>query len=250
MHVLPVLDLKNGLVVRGVAGRRADYQPVVSRLSASARPLDVARAFHDHFGLGQLYLADLDAISGARPALGIYEALRAAGFRLWVDAGIRGAPDAWPLRQVGVERIVAGLETLRGPTALTALCAEFGEGLVFSLDLKKGQPLGDPTLWDAADAWGIAERAVACGVQQVLVLDLACVGRSAGIGTEHLCGRLVRTYPGLTVLAGGGVRGLDELHRLQRLGVAGVLIASALHDGRLNREELRPFMQEVSEPPG
>ena len=69
MRILPVIDLKGGLVVRGVAGRRQEYRPVVSRLTPSSRPIDVAGAFRDHLGLDHLYLADLDAIAGAAPAL-------------------------------------------------------------------------------------------------------------------------------------------------------------------------------------
>ena len=73
MGILPVLDLKQGLVVHGVAGRRDEYQPIVSRLTNSARPLDVAKALREHFGFDQLYLADLDAIRGLPPALATCE---------------------------------------------------------------------------------------------------------------------------------------------------------------------------------
>src|SRR5947207_2165575 len=107
MRILPVLDLKDGQVVRGVAGRREEYRPVGSQLTASAAPLDVARAFRDRFGLEEIYLADLDAIAGAPPALGVYAGLRGLGFRLWVDAGVRDEASARVLAGAGVERIVA-----------------------------------------------------------------------------------------------------------------------------------------------
>src|SRR5262245_26017684 len=104
MRILPVLDLLGGQVVRGVAGRRQDYRPVVSRLTPSSQPLDVARAFRDHFRLSELYLADLDAIAGREPAWPLYTALREEGFRLWLDAGVRDAASGRRLaeRVVGV----------------------------------------------------------------------------------------------------------------------------------------------------
>ena len=37
-------------------------------------------------GLADVYLADLDAIAGQPPDLGIYAHLRQDGFRLWLDA--------------------------------------------------------------------------------------------------------------------------------------------------------------------
>jgi phosphoribosylformimino-5-aminoimidazole carboxamide ribotide isomerase len=241
VRILPVLDLKAGQVVRGIAGRRAEYRPVVSRLTASADPRDVAVAFITQLGLMELYVADLGAIAGALPALATFAALHALGCVLWVDAGLRTAEQAEPLLAAGVERIVAGLETLAGPEELARLSERCGAGLVFSLDLKEGKPLGNTAAW-GEDAFLIAARAVALGVSSVLVLDLARVGVGEGIGTEELCERLAMAFPHVEVLAGGGVRGPEDLHRLRRCGVRGVLVASALHDGRLSREDLRAFL--------
>src|SRR5438046_4078339 len=94
MRIIPVLDLKGGVVVRGVAGRREEYRPIVSRLVASAAPIAVARAFRDRLGLTELYLADLDAIAGASPAWTTYKEIQAIGCQVWVDAGVRNAADA------------------------------------------------------------------------------------------------------------------------------------------------------------
>jgi phosphoribosylformimino-5-aminoimidazole carboxamide ribotide isomerase len=238
MRVLPVLDLLAGQVVRGVGGRRHEYRPVVSRLTPSCRPLDVAEAFRTRFGLRELYVADLDAIAGAPPALETYAALHAGGFRLWVDGGVRDAATACPLAAAGMEGVIVGLENVAGPAALREVTAELGQRVVFSLDLKDGIPLGDRAAWDAADGRAIAARAVAVGVRRIIVLDLARVGGGVGTGTEDLCRDLVVSYPGVEILAGGGVRGPDDVRRLRDCGVAGVLVASALHDGRLRAQDL------------
>src|SRR6266542_1022598 len=238
MRIVPVLDLKGGDVVRGVGGRREEYRPVISQLTDSSAPAAVATAFRDQLGLSELYVADLDAIGGAGPALDTYAALRALGCVLWVDAGLRDAGLADVLVAAGVETIVAGLETLAGPRELSRLCERYAERVVFSLDLKEGRPLGNLYGWDAESAWEVASRAVALGARRVLVLDLSRVGGGEGTGTEELCRRLVEAYPGVEAAAGGGVRGRDDLRRLQACGVGAVLVASALHDGRLTRADL------------
>src|SRR5437660_93317 len=122
MRILPVLDLKGGQVVRGMGGRRHEYRPIVSQLTASTNPLDVAEAIRRHFGLSDLYLADLDAIAGASPACVAYGQLREAGFRLCVDAGLHDADSAANHATEGLEEIVFGLETLRGPRELREAC--------------------------------------------------------------------------------------------------------------------------------
>src|SRR5262245_30112222 len=239
LAIIPVLDLLNGHVVRGVAGRRQEYRPVASLLTPSAYPLAVARAFREHFGLSEFYLADLDAIAGSPPALAIYAALRADGFRLWVDAGIRRPEDARALAEARVEGLVAGLETLSGPEALRTLCQTYGsERVIFSLDLKGGRPLMGNSAWQGTDARAIAEEAIACGVRRLIVLDLERVGVGEGTGTEDFCDALNEAHPELSIIAGGGVRDVADLRRLKKCGVRGVLVASALHDGWLTRADL------------
>lgn len=239
MRILGVLDVMGGQVVRGIAGRRAEYRPVESRLVASCRPADVAQAFRVHLDLREIYLADLDAIAGAAPAVPLYQELLSRGFLLWVDAGLRTATDAAPLADAGVTKMVAGLETLAGPEELAALCRQFGaERIVFSLDLRGGEPLGDRAAWDNGDAAAVASRALALGVRSVILLDLTRVGTGGGTGTESLLQHCAQINPQIEWLVGGGVRHARDLQRLKTCGARGALVASALHDGRITREEL------------
>ncbi len=141
LRVIPVLDLKSGNAVHAVGGRRNHYQPVRSLLHASSDPAALARAFRDRLGLRALYLADLDAIAGAPPALRLYRQLADLGLSLWVDAGLRDDELVPPLLASGASTLIAGLETLRGPGALTdkpglAACSdEDGNDWVYYLQL-------------------------------------------------------------------------------------------------------------------
>lgn len=238
MRIIPVLDLMHGEVVRGVGGRRHEYRPIVSRLTASSRPLDVADALASHFGCREFYVADLDAIGSGEPAWPLYAVLHQRGFRLWVDAGIRQLTRAHEVANAGIDSIVAGLETLASPAELAAMAQAFGERLVFSLDLHRGQPLGDGHAWQSRDAEGIASEAVRMGIRRLLVLDLERVGSGEGAGTVDLCARLCANYPDVAVSAGGGVRHRSDLEELRDCGVQAVLLASALHNGRLTRADL------------
>ena len=70
--IIPVIDILNGVVVRGVAGKRSEYKPIVSRLTDRTDVLGVAEAFRQHFHVSRLYVADLDAILGGSPNLDAY----------------------------------------------------------------------------------------------------------------------------------------------------------------------------------
>jgi HisA/HisF family protein len=234
MRFLPVLDIQNGIVVRAIAGRRSEYRPLVSRLTNSTDPLTVAEAIRDHYGWSEIYIADLDSIAacGLATNLAAYERFHAAGFNLWLDAGVRTVEDADRLASAGVEHIVVGLETIRGPAEWRTIVERIGaERAVFSLDLRAGEPIVSAESWGTRDALAIADRVFAEGGRQMIVLDLARVGTGGGPATEALCAELVRRHPGLAVYAGGGISGWDDVKRLEATGVAGVLLASALHDG-------------------
>ncbi|MFO0865589.1 MAG: HisA/HisF-related TIM barrel protein [Gemmataceae bacterium] len=73
MRIIPVLDLLHGQVVRGIAGQRDHYRPIVSRWTTSADPLTVAQSLRDAFGLTHFYVADLDAILQRKPNLSSFE---------------------------------------------------------------------------------------------------------------------------------------------------------------------------------
>src|SRR5262245_7889878 len=229
VRLIPVLDVMNGVVVRGVGGRRADYKVVTSRLTSSTDPIEVAQALVDAYQPRELYLADLDAIQGAPPAVDIYWAIRELGVRLWVDAGVRDAAGARRVGEAGCD-VVAGLETVPRPEALAEIVAAVGfERVVFSLDLRDGVPLR---------SWPLSPvpAAVACGVTRLIVLDLARVGGGTGTGTDELCRQIATVYPQVEVIAGGGIAGWDDVRRLEACGVRRVLVASALHDGRISPE--------------
>ncbi len=245
MKILPVIDLLAGQVVRGIAGRRSEYRPIVSQLCGDASPASVARAFVEKLQLTEAYVADLDAIGGAEPAWTIYESLVQCGLVLWVDAGVGDIERAkkladWRYRGSQLSGIVVGLETVPSPDSLAAMMKVVGiERLVFSLDLKTGKPLTTSAAWRDLEALQIAETAIDLGIQRMIVLDLASVGMGAGVSTESLCRQLHTAHPNLELTAGGGVRGRDDLISLRKAGCSAALVASALHDGRLTLNDLQ-----------
>ena len=240
IRIIPVIDLKAGVVVRGVAGRRERYQPLVSPLTLSAEPAAFYEAFLNRLGFRDVYVADLDAIQGGPVSWSVFSLGLERGACLWVDAGPR---DSGAVRRLAefqsggraIDGVILGLESLDTPDRLPELLAAAGgpDRAVFSLDLCDAQPLTASDAWRGWDSERIADYAVETGFRRVIVLDLRRVGVDTGTGTEDLLRRLSTRHPSCEWIAGGGVRGRDDLARLEACGCAGALVATALHDGRL-----------------
>jgi phosphoribosylformimino-5-aminoimidazole carboxamide ribotide isomerase len=235
MRVVPVIDLKGGTAVHAVRGERERYRAV--RGVFGSDPLALARAFRDELGLEELYVADLDAISGEGEHSARIRAL-AREARVMVDAGVSEPERARALLELGAQRVVVGTETLTGPDALDRLLAELPEGaVVLSADLRDGRVLSpDPQLADvpALDAIVRLQRA---GLREAIVLDLARVGSGAGPDVG-LIAEIHAACPELELLAGGGVRDIADLRALGDAGAAGALVATALHRGIIGPDDL------------
>ena len=232
MTLIPVIDLLNGQVVRGVRGDRKAYRPIESALCASSDPVTVARILVDHCAARQLYVADLDALMGGQAQCDVLRELLVAldGIELWVDAGFVDADAASALRaQLAPlsQRIVPvfASESLRSRAALVECRDRFGAaGAVLSLDRRDGQRLDPAGCWDAMALWP----------QRVIVMTLERVGSGAGPDLETMA-QLHREAPTTTLVGAGGVRSADDLARGREAGAGAWLVASALHDLQLPR---------------
>lgn len=237
--ILPVIDLKGGVVVRGIAGRRDEYRPVQSVLTDDPSPSAIAQAFRNRLGCDDVYVADLDAIAGAAPAWDAYAAIAGSGLQMWLDAGVSDAARAKKLldRRLGersIDRIIIGLESLRSPGELANIVTVAGtRRLVFSLDMNEGQPVAASPAWEGRSLLDIAADVTACGIRELIVLDLARVGVRGGTGTEALCRQLKQEWPQVRLIGGGGVNTQEDVRRLSQIGLSRVLVASALHEGRI-----------------
>lgn len=225
----------NGQVVHAVGGRRDKYRPVVSKLTDSTEPKEVATALLAATRSGNLYVADLDAITGVDRSGRLAASLVNLRCQLRIDQGLRTADDCRAVPDFLHIFPVFGLETFVEPdaplTAFNTVCYR-----VFSIDLRAGELMGDWARWGARhtrDVLAVARTAVARGFSELLVLDLARVGTGTGSGTEPLLRAIRDEFPDVNLIAGGGVKTWDDVDRLGEAGATGVLVASALHDGTL-----------------
>jgi phosphoribosylformimino-5-aminoimidazole carboxamide ribotide isomerase len=238
MKIIPVMDVLDGVVVHAVRGARSEYKPLKSALCTSAEPLDVALTFKA-LGFSELYVADLDAIMGKRPDFSILKQIAdTTGLRLMVDAGTADVERAEKLLRSHVSHVIIGTETLPSIGFVGKAIEVFGrECVVVSLDLRGEKVNSGFELGRLRDPVSLLREFQRIGVEQIIVLDLAKVGSETGVNMPILREAL-RNVDG-KVYVGGGVRDAKDLVDLKNVGVFGVLIATALHSGRISVEDLK-----------
>ena len=232
MKIIPVLDLLNGIAVHAIRGERNKYRPLKSVLNPSPDPLELAKAFGS-LGFDELYMADLDAILKDEEDFSVYTQIASeTDLNLMVDAGISDLERARRVLDAGASKIIIGTETLNDiEFAGEAVQALGADRVIVSVDLKGGEMLSRSDSIRSMNPLSLVEALEEMGVVRVIVLDLSRVGSEQGANMGVVDEVLKKT--GVEVIAGGGMRGTDDLEEARDLGVSGALIATVLHSGSL-----------------
>ncbi|HZD91437.1 MAG TPA: HisA/HisF-related TIM barrel protein, partial [Pseudolabrys sp.] len=222
MEIIPVIDLKGGIVVHARMGARDRYRPIETPLARGSDPIDVVAGLMALHSFTTLYVADLDAIIGSGDNRAALHALRQAftGLTLWVDGGIADFEIATAWLQQDLGHLVLGSETQRDGSLAHHLADN--RRVVLSLDFRGDAFQGPLPLLAQSDAWP----------RRVIAMTLHRVGSGSGPDFARLATLKARAGT-RDVYAAGGVRNGDDLRALAQAGIAGALVATGLHDGRI-----------------
>ncbi len=229
--VFPAIDLLEGRCVRlvqGDFGRSKEYD---------ADPVARAREW-ERRGAAAIHVVDLDGAKEGRPVQTdlVGRIARAVDVPVQVGGGIRSIDDLAELRGAGASRVVLGTAAVEDRDLRLRAVEEAGPALVVALDARGGvvathgwqRSSGVPLL-------ELAEEISDDGVASVLYTDVARDGVGAGAALEDTAA-LARVVP---TIASGGVRDAGDVAALSTLeGVVGVVVGTALYEGRVSLEEL------------
>lgn len=225
--VIPVIDILGGVVVRAKAGERQHYRPVISSLCNSANPFFITEALLGLYPFNTFYIADLDAIMGLGDNMVTIRQLQQQfpKINFWVDAGMKQVNQLQTLQQLGLTGVI-GSENMTSFEQYQALQAIENKAIL-SLDFDKTGFMGNAALLEQREQWP----------ERLIVMTLAKVGSYEGLDLDRL-ETLKKQAGDRSVYAAGGTRNIADLRALASKKLAGALVASALHDGRITPAEL------------
>ncbi len=228
MQIIPVIDLKDNQVVHAKHGLRAQYQPIKSSLSDSSNPSDIVSGLLKLYPFNTIYIADIDAIQGTGSHSRLIEQLCSQYPKItwWVDSG-----KSFSLRANNLLNII-GSESIAKADEFGQMRQKLNQSFILSLDYLDGKPLGLSQAHADCKLWP----------PQVICMTLNAVGSNQGPDLLRIQS-LQRLSKQSAVYAAGGVRDLTDLKLLKAHRIAGVLIATALHSGKISAHEIAEICQ-------
>lgn len=236
IEVIPAIDIIDGKCVRLSEG---DY----SRKTEYGDPVDMALMFEDH-GLKRLHLVDLDGAKEGRVIN--YKILEQIALRthLIIDAGggIKTNDDLRIVFESGANMITGGSIAVKNPDLFESWIGEHsGERIILGSDFKDGKI--------AVSGWkeNSGEKPVpfikywkSKGITTTICTDVSKDGMLEGPSFE-IYNEILRTVPGLKLIASGGVSSVDDIFKLEEAGIPAVIIGKAIYENKLSLKDLEQF---------
>ena len=230
MKIYPAVDILGGTCVQLVQGDPAtatDYgDPVVRAI----RWLEE--------GADALHIINLDGAFGNAEAnvSVIKDIMSETGAEVQLGGGIRSTGDATGWLEIGVDRVILGTLATNEPDSIRTLAEEFGSSRIMAgVDARDGQVVVRGWVEPAGDYIEWAQRFEALGAGSLLFTNVNVEGLQKGIDPEPVR-RLVRGT-GLPIIASGGVTTPADVRILADIGVAGIVLGSALYSGKITLSE-------------
>jgi phosphoribosylformimino-5-aminoimidazole carboxamide ribotide isomerase len=223
MQIVPVIDLKDGLVVHAVRGNRTDYRPIhtFSSLTQLSTLDAVIDSFLSLYGFKKFYIADLNAIT------------RTGSHQLLIETVLKNHPelDFWIDNGSQLPDLTACLPNqtwIIGTESQQSCVAPTTKNFILSLDYQDQQQIGDTSWFKNSQYWP----------DQIILMTLNRVGSNNGPDFGKLR-PLIQQHPDKQFIAAGGIRNNIDLNNLQQLGVHAALVSTALHNGCITAQDLQ-----------
>ena len=229
MEIIPAIDLIDGKCVRLMQG---DYS---QKKVYNENPLEVAKSF-EAAGIRRLHLVDLDGAKAQH--IVNYRVLHSIatqtslvfdfGGGLKTDADLRIAFDN------GASMITGGSIAVKDPETFNRWIVNYGpDRIILGADAKDGMiAVSGWTETSSLELTAFIAGYRAKGITQVICTDIGRDGMMQGPAVE-LYRSLLEQFPGLYLVASGGVSCMEDIVALQKAGVPAVITGKAIYEGKI-----------------
>lgn len=234
MILFPAIDLKNGKVVRLLQGRFDNMTQYASN------PVTVAQKW-ESMGAQWLHVIDLDGAQTGQMANmeWIFNIVRAVKIPVQVGGGVRSQEFIARLIEGGVSRVILGTRVVEDESFLGKVLAKWPDQVAVSLDHSGGYVVTRG--WAVVSPWTVIDLATKLerlGLKYLISTNIVKDGMLQGPDYQGLNDLLNAVK--ISVIASGGISGLDDLKKLMAMNkknLVGAITGKAIYEGKLDFSE-------------
>ena len=237
MIIFPAIDLKDGKCVRLTQGRFDES------IIYSSNPVEVAKSFEND-GAKYLHIIDLNgAESNDNKNLDtIKEIIKNISIPIQVGGGIRSVEKATKILDAGVSRIIIGTSAIEDFDMLKVLVEKYSEKVIVSIDAnhQKVATRGWSTQTEV-NAIDLSKKLEKIGIKTIVYTDISKDGMMQG--PNFLDYLELSKKSNLNIIASGGVSSLNDVLKLNEIGLYGAIIGKAIYESKINLKEVISCLQ-------
>lgn len=238
IQIIPSISVINGKVTRLKQG---DYK---SETVYKDSPVDVAKRFEE-VGIKKIHLVDLDgSFKGSPVNYHVLEAI--AGYtdlKIDFSGGISTDGDISKCYEYGASSITASSVAINNKKLFASWLVSYGrekitlgaDALDGKISIRGWQKSTDIDLFDHLDYYYMR------GIKYVKTTDIAKDGIQEGPNFV-LYQQLIDKFKDINVIASGGVRSVDDIKKLEDIGVSAVIFGRAYYEGNLTLSDLKSLL--------
>ena len=238
IEIIPALDIIDGKCVRLSQG---DYS---KKKVYGENPLDIAKQMEEA-GITRLHVVDLEgALSSGIVNLKVLEQL-CSQTSLIIDfgGGIKTEDDLDAAFQCGVSMVTVGSLAVKEPDLFLKWLNYYGgDKIILGADVNQGKiAVNGWQEQSSMELFPFLEDYVSKGVKKVICTDISKDGMLQGTNVS-LYKEIQEAFPGLYLIASGGISSLQDVDRLLEHQIPGVIIGKALYEGKITLKDLQPYL--------
>jgi len=240
MIIIPAIDIINGQCVRLTKG---DYN---TKKVYNESPLEVAKAF-EGAGLTHVHVVDLDGALAKHivNAKVLEEIASKTSLQVDFGGGIKSETDLQTAFDCGASQVTLGSIAVSAPELVLEWLEKFGAAqLILGADAKNRRIATHGWEQDSGlDVIDFIKDYTQKGFEYVLCTDIAKDGMLKG-PSLGLYFELLEQFPGIALIASGGVTTMDDIYQCAELGCAAAIIGKAIYEGKISLTDIEQYHSE------
>jgi len=236
MQIIPAIDIKNGKCVRLFQG---DYD---KETIYSSNPIEMALNWKNQ-GAKIIHIVDLDGAKSGKSKITkiVQKIINDVRIPVEIGGGIRNLITMKRLFNIGVTRIILGTVALEKINLLKKLIDLYGDKVIVSVDVNNGMLMKKG--WLEVSNFSlipIIKQIEKVGVKTVIFTDITRDGTLTEPNYKNIM--LIRKNTKMKLIIAGGISSINQIKKLQRIKVDGVIIGKALYEEKINLKEVIKYV--------